>query len=91
MNSSVSWTSFDGNRGSTMTISEEDRVAELEQRLQESERARQEALGIIDEVKARLDAASSELRKRGDYPLASQLDRDRVRLEKRANGIKSDD
>lgn len=73
-----------------MTLSDEDKMAELEEHLERTRTERDQALNVIDEVRARLDAVSSELRKRGDYPLASQLDRDRFRVERRVNDIRTD-
>ena len=67
---------------------ESERDDELVTQLRRSAAEQKEAISVLEEVAGRLEKLSEELRKRGAYPIAGQLDRDITSyVRERANGL----
>lgn len=69
----------------TAPKTEQHREAEIAETLERSAVAQEEAATIIDEVVARLNRLSVEMRKHGAFPIAGQLERERQRRERQAD------
>jgi hypothetical protein len=74
------------NKTAKTSQEEEDRDTEIDNTLQSSAEIREEAVSIIDDVVARLNRLSAEMRRHGSFPIVGQMERDRNGNQGRANG-----
>lgn len=68
------------------TKSEPEREQEFDELIHESEAIKSEVDSVLADVSRRLDLLSEELRRRGAFPVASQIDRQRPRKETAIHG-----
>jgi hypothetical protein len=68
-------------------MNEERRDEEIQKTLEQSATAQEEAANVLRQVASRLDKLSNDMRKHGAFPIAGQLERERRRLEGKANDL----
>ena len=72
-----------------MTMKDTERDHKIGKALQESAEAKNEAADVVQEWATRLERLAEEMRRRGPFPLAGQLERERIQRKQASNDLAS--